>query len=131
MRRWRLRLFGAEEGVAPEVYANGVKMDSVTCFYDNRTSTTVIDIPLVNICQTVSVKLSGTRLHWNQKMERIYAFLNRAEMSFRLKDAIYRVIQQADNGENVVYAVSQLQGMGLRDEIMGPIMEVLAAHEYE
>ncbi|MGM9601445.1 MAG: TIM-barrel domain-containing protein [Faecousia sp.] len=130
-RRWRLRLFGAGEGVVPTVYAEGAEINGVSCFYDRKSRTTVVDIPPVSICQTITVGLSNTFLHKNQKTERIFEFLNRAEMSFHLKDAIYRIIQQADNGENVVYAISQLQGMGLRDAIIGPIMEVLVAYAYE
>ena len=129
-RRWRLRLFGAGEGVVPEVHVDGVKT-GVTCFYDDKTRTTVMDLDPTEIHQTITVKMFGTHLHNNQKTERIFAFLNQAEMSFRLKDAIYQVISQADNGANMVYVISQLQGMGLRDAILGPVLEVLAAHEQE
>lgn len=128
-RRWRLRLFGSEEGAIPAVYIDGKEMSGVSYRYDSKNGTAVIDIPLTKTEQMITVKMENICLHKNQRVDRIFAFLNHAEISFLLKDAIYHIIQQIDSGKSMIYVISQLQGMGLRDEILGPILEVLAACE--
>ena len=126
-RKYRVKVFGTVDGIVPKVYGGTTEISGVTCRYDEEMGVTVIDIPEVPIKGNLVIEIANTRLHNNQKSNRIFQFLNRAEIAFGLKDAIYNIIQPADHGRNMVYVISQLQGMGLREEISGPIMEVLTS----
>ena len=68
-------------------------------------------------------------LHDNQKTARVFDYLNRAEIAFELKERIYRVVRQAEEGTSLVYVMGQLQQMDVRREVIGPVMEILTACE--
>lgn len=128
-RKYRLRLLGTAEGVVPTVWTGTAQVPDITWTYEAETGMTLADIPAVPTSETVVVKLENCELHDNQKSDRIFAFLNRAEMPFEWKDKIYHTIRQADAGKNMIYIISQLQGMGLREDLLGPVMEILTANE--
>lgn len=127
MRRWRIRLFGGSEGVIPAARTDVQVLEDVVCSYDHENRTTVIDLPPVPVGRTITVELNSVRPHRNQIVERVYSFLDQAEISFPLKDRIYYCVRQIDSGKSAVYVIGQLQGMGLRDEILGPVLEILTA----
>ncbi len=89
----------------------------------------MVEIPETETGKTVTVRLHGAVPHKNGKTERIFAFLNRAQMEFNVKTRIYNVVRQLDEGKSLLFVVAQLQGMELRREILGPVMEVLLSCE--
>lgn len=130
-RKYRLRVMGTEEGMEVKAFAGTKEIMGVVCEYDAPVGAGIIDIPEISISQRIVVEMGRTELHNNQKITRIFDFLNRAEIEFELKRNIYDVILQMEGRGNLVYIISQLQGMSLRREIIGPIMEILASSSYE
>lgn len=128
-RKYRLSILGMEAGIEPAVYAGDVQVAGVTCSYQEETGRTVVEIPETETGKTVTVRLHGAVPHKNGKTERIFAFLNRAQMEFNVKTRIYNVVRQLDEGKSLLFVVAQLQGMELRREILGPVMEVLLSCE--
>ncbi|MDE7266756.1 MAG: glycoside hydrolase family 31 protein [Lachnospiraceae bacterium] len=128
-RKYRLVVMGTDRGIVPKVYAAQTEVKEVSCSYDEEKGATIIGLPYIAVNKDIVVKLTNMQMHQNQKKNRVFQFLNRAEMSFDLKNSIYDIVQQADHGKNMVYIISQLQRMGLREEILGPVMEVLASCE--
>ena len=128
-RRYCLRLLGAAEGIVPAVWAGTAQVPDVTSSYEAETGVTLVDIPAIPTSEAVVVKLTDSTLHDNQKSARIFAFLNQAEMPFEWKDKIYHTLRQAEAGKNMTCMICQLQVMGLREDLLGPITEILLSDE--
>lgn len=73
--------------------------------------------------------MEQSRFHDNQKTNRVFDYLNRAEIPFMLKEKIYHVVKQADEGRSLIYIAGELQQMDVRREIIGPVLEILTACE--
>lgn len=128
-RKYRLRLLGAAEGIVLTVCAGNTQVSGVTSSYEVETGVTLVDIPAVAASENIVVSMANSYLHDNQKTARIFAFLNHAEMPFEWKDKIYHTIRQVDAGKNMICIINQLQGMGLREELLGPVMEILTSNK--
>ena len=67
---------------------------------------------------------SGSRTDDNRVEERIFQFLNQAEIAFDLKDRIYRLVQ---NGKRVPVLLAELHAMEIDRELYGALEEILTA----
>ena len=65
----------------------------------------------------------------NQIVQRIFDFLNQAEIEFDLKTRIISVVRQLETGKKPVYVLGQLQAMDQLEELMGPLWEIITAFE--
>lgn len=128
-RKYRLHILGGLEGTKVEVFADGGKVAGVSCAYHEDIGVATVEIPPVETGRRVEVLMENSKFHDNQKTKRVFDYLNRAEISFELKERIYHVARQADEGRSLVYVVSQLQQMDVRREVIGPVLEILTAFE--
>lgn len=129
LRKYRLRIWGIKEGMTVKAYAGGREVPGIGFAYDAEKGVATIEIPAVRNGDRLVVEMAHTVLHKNQKTRRVFDFLNRAEMSFDLKTAVYHVAQQAEEGRGLLYATGQLREMELRREVEGPVLEILTACE--
>lgn len=83
---------------------------------------TVKDVDITG-CLEISVD-SGSRTDDNRVEERIFQFLNQAEIAFDLKDRIYRLVQ---NGKRVPVLLAELHAMEIDRELYGALEEILTA----
>ena len=60
----------------------------------------------------------------NQTKERVFDFLNQAEIGFVLKDRLYQLITA---GKKLPVLLSELQSMELDKDLYGTLMEILTA----
>lgn len=60
----------------------------------------------------------------NQTKERVFDFLNQAEIGFVLKDRLYQLITA---GKKLPVLLSELQSMELDKDLYGALMEILTA----
>lgn len=67
------------------------------------------------------------QLNDNQPVERVFEFLNRAQIPFELKDRIYETVQKLQNGRNATFVLGELQTMGLNQELFNVVSEFLIA----
>lgn len=128
-RKYRLRVWGTGEGMTAKAYADGRELSGIGFAYDAEKGVTTIEVPGVPNEDRLVVEMAHTVPHQNQKVRRVFDFLNRAEMSFDLKTAIYRVAGQVEEGQSLLYVASQLREMGLRRQVEGPVLEILTACE--
>ena len=128
-RRYRLHILGVSEGITVKAYADGGKVGGVSCAYDGKTGIATVEIPCIVTGKKVEVVMEHSRFHKNQRTARVFDYLNRAEIAFGLKERIYHVVRQADEGGSLVYVVGQLQQMDVRREVIGPVIEILTAIE--
>lgn len=128
-RKYRLHILGADDGITATAYADGAEISGTTCTYDKEKGAAWVEIPWVETGSRIEVNLGQVKLHDNQKIQRIFQYLNCAEMAFELKEQIYHIVRQAEEGKNMVYILSQLQQMEVRREVIGPVFEILTACE--
>ena len=86
-----------------------------------------IQISDVNTDEQLVVRLSSPELYENQKLNRIFHFLNLAEIEFETKTLIYRTACLLENGTDLVYIISQLEHLNMPKEILGPVLEILSS----
>ncbi len=127
-RTYRLRILGCQKEIDIKVDA-GTKLLSLTsCSYDDERGILYVEIPEVAVCDKLTVTMTHVQPHQNQRIDRIFNFLNCAQIAFDTKSNIYHIVQQIDEGVSTVYIISQLIEMGLDKEVLGPILEILTAY---
>ena len=66
----------------------------------------------------------GLRVKGNPVRDRIFDFLNQAEIEYGLKDELYRLIC---SGKSVPVLLGQMSAMGLEKDLYGALTELLTA----
>lgn len=84
-----------------------------------------VELPQVSVESLVEIFLPlELRMEGNRVEERIFRFLDQAEISFLQKNEIYQVIR---SGKTVPVMLAQLNGMGLEEGLYGALVEMLTA----
>ena len=60
----------------------------------------------------------------NNVIDDIYEFLNRAEISYSLKESLYQLVMKQ---QNPVVLLSELQSMDLDKDLQGALVELITA----
>ncbi len=128
-RGYCLHILGISEKTVVRAYADGQEVEGVACTYDREKGIATVQVPYIETVRKVEVLMEHSRLHDNQKTARIFDYLNRAQIAFALKERIYHVVKQAQEGRSLAHVAGQLYQMDVRKEVMGPVMEVLTALE--
>ena len=76
---------------------------------------------LLNIISSLTQQIERSD---NRTKERVFDFLNQAEIGFVLKDRLYQLITA---GKKLPVLLSELQSMELDKDLYGALMEILTA----
>lgn len=128
-RKYRLHILGVSGKPVVKVYADEEELAGISSFYDPGKGIASVEIPFIKTGRKVEILMEQSRFHDNQKTGRVFDYLNRAEIPFMLKEKIYHVVKQADEGRSLIYIAGELQQMDVRREIIGPVLEILTACE--
>ena len=124
-RRYRVKLTGFREGIAPCVSVNGAPREDVSLSWEERSHSWIVEIPALSSEAEIRIclPLEGVWLE-NDTMTRCFDFLNQAEISFPLKDRIFEAIQKEPS---VPVLLGQLYAMELDKDLLGAPLEILTA----
>ena len=82
-------------------------------------------IPETSVCQEIRVWIDRTYLQEkNPVAKTCFDFLNQAEISFELKDRIYRLIEKE---KRIPVLIAELGTMGLETNLYGALLEMITA----
>ena len=126
MRSYTVELYGFEEGAQEEVsVTNRGEMLYASASYDKNMRAVIIQIPLTRVTEEVKISVDKKwRQLKNQVQEKIFQFLNQAEIDFFLKDQIYDMIQKESR---LPILISRLHTMNLEEKLLAVLMEMLTA----
>lgn len=108
-----------------EVKIDGISQsgEQVTVSYDGRKQAVIVALKQVETAKRLEISLDlGLRAKKNRVEERIFEFLNQAEIPFSLKDELYRLVQ---TGKSVPVVLGQMHTMGISAELCGVLEEIL------
>ena len=93
--------------------------------YDDAKQAVVVLIPETSVCQEIRVWIDRTYLQEeNPVAKTCFDFLNQAEISFELKDRIYRLIEKE---KRIPVLIAELGTMGLETNLYGALLEMITA----
>lgn len=125
-RGYQLRFYGVDANTLPVLF-DGENEEEILSDYDEKRGILTVRIPKTPVSERVSVRLKNSQAHDNQKMGRIFDYLNRAEISFDSKEVIYRIAGKLAKGTESAYVMGELQQLSVRSEILGPILEIISS----
>ena len=122
-RSYRIELYGCTD--APVICMENGKALAVTQSYDTQKHCLIIEIPATDV-ETLKTVTFGAPLSLaqNDAAGAISRFLDQAEMEFDKKSAIDTLVR---SGKNPLVVISQLQTMGLDEDLVKCISELLTA----
>lgn len=93
--------------------------------YDELRNTTIIEIKDHQVSNQLEVEFIGDiKLGDNNIANRVFEFLNEAQIEFALKEKIYKVITMHNNPLKII---GDLQAMDLDNELFGVLSEIILA----
>jgi len=94
--------------------------ESVTGHYDHATQS--LRVELGEVTDTIILSLQVEMSTNENKMDRLYAFLDQAEISYDLKDRLYRLLSQKLDPVNMMH---QLQALELEKDLVDCLLELM------
>lgn len=124
-RSYMIELYGYEIGEEEVRVKVGEDTIVVKATYEQEKRTVLIKLPKIDTNQTIQICLENLiEVQNNQVIERVFHFLNQAEIAFRLKDSLYTMIKKE---QAVATTISQLHTMDLDKDLSGALLEILTA----
>ena len=122
-RSYRIELYGCTD--APVICMENGKALAVTQSYDTQKHCLIIELPATDV-ETLKTVTFGAPLSLaqNDAAGAISRFLDQAEMEFDKKSAIDTLVR---SGKNPLVVIGQLQTMGLDEDLVKCISELLTA----
>lgn len=94
--------------------------ESVTGHYDHATQS--LRVELGEVTDTITLSLQVEMSTNENKMDRLYTFLDQAEISYDLKDRLYRLLSQKLDPVNMMH---QLQALELEKDLVDCLLELM------
>ena len=124
-RGYLFRFYGLSRESEPQICIAGERREPAACAYDAARGIWDVEIPETPVGQRIEVIFPGAAQHDNQRMARIFDYLDRAQIAYILKGRIYEIAGQAEQGMPAGRAAEELRRTGT--EIVGPVTEILTA----
>ena len=124
-RGYLFRFYGLSRESEPQIRIAGERREPAACAYDAARGIWDVEIPETPVGQRIEVIFPGAAQHDNQRMARIFDYLDRAQIAYILKGRIYEIAGQAEQGVPAGRAAEELRRTGT--EIVGPVTEILTA----
>lgn len=131
MRKFTVELTGflPEAARKARVFADGQEMEPgrVLLSYKSREQAVVIGLDAVDTQQRVQIILPARmRVKENQVQERVFEFLNQAQIQFDVKDQVYGLVMRE---KRIPVLLAQLEAMELDRELYQALTEILTASQ--
>ena len=116
--------YGYEALNGLSVQVNGKEIEADVS-YDDKMGAVIVKLPETEVTQEVRITLKKeAEIHENHVEERVFEFLNQAEIAFILKEQIYALINEK---RRVPGIISKLNAMNLDQNLFGAVLEFLTA----
>lgn len=122
-RNLTLKFRGFENLQNVDTFMNGKKVN-YSSNYDSDTHTFILEIDHFDVFSKLELKFNDHILMKQQRswIDSIFELLNKAQISFDLKDNLYQLMQQNENRMDLVV---ELRNMGLDDDLFDAILELM------
>lgn len=101
----------------------GQKAVEVSKNYDTATHSLTLELPAVNVGEPIAIDFpQGLPIASNALSEQIYTLLDRAQITYDLKDQLLHIVQEQGTS-----AVATLASFHLHTPLFGALCEILSA----
>ena len=73
------------------------------------------------------MELGNGKMHDNQKKERVFDYLNQAQITFEDKESIYHKVCEMEDAQVSALWKKELMELPVCEEILEPVMEIFSA----
>ncbi len=126
-RTYRICLAGVDKHVSCKVMLSEKKIDQPVYEYQAETGFLWITVPEAAIDEEIFIQLEHGEKRKNEVVDRVYKFLDRAEIEFNLKTKIMNTVRKLEQGTSAIYVMGELSTFQLQDEVLGVITEMITA----
>lgn len=124
-RDYCIELYGSTAGEA-QVTVNGVKV-TVSADKDKNAAKLIVMVTGIKAEDTVEVIFpDSSEIAENPVMEQVFRLLDLAEMDYRMKEGLYRLLQK--HQKHLAALVSELETMEMEEALRGAILELVTAY---
>ena len=88
--------------------------------YDHKTQSLSVELGEIGETQVLSLQVDMSTN--DNRMERLYTFLDQAEIGYDLKDRLYRLLSQRLDPVNMMH---QLQALDLEKDLVDCLLEIM------
>ena len=100
-----------------------MERERVVISYKSRKQALVLGLDAVDVRQRIEIVLPAElQVKGNGVKERVFEFLNQAEIEFELKDAVYALVMRE---KRIPVVLGQLEAMGIDRELYQALTELL------
>ncbi len=122
-RIWTLK-FCSFADTTVSVKAGGKEIQPATVSYDTEKHILTVELPEISTAEKIVVTLSEAMLAENDRNQRVYDFLNQAEMEFDMKT---RINDTMNRNISIPAKLSDICSQGLSEDLVGCLVEILTA----
>ena len=126
-RSFRLRFYGLGEIVRPVVLVGEIELPDFEFHYENRKGILEINLSHIPVQEKIRVELGNGKMHDNQKKERVFDYLNQAQITFEDKESIYHKVCEMEDAQVSALWKKELMELPVCEEILEPVMEIFSA----
>ena len=127
-RSYRLVFRGVGAGIKTVIRCGEEAVAPLSACYDAHLQAAVLELPALPTDQRLTVEVEDLCEPDNAPVERVFDYLNRAEISFISKERIYAAVKKLHQGQSVLMVEAELQAMDLDPAILRPVHEILLAN---
>lgn len=126
-RTYRICLAGVDKNASCEVFLSEKKIEQPVCEYQEETGFLWVTVPEVAMNEEILIQIEHGEKRENEVVDRIYKFLDHAEIEFDLKTKIINTVRKLSQGTKGIYVMGELSTFHLQKELMGVITEMIIA----
>ena len=126
-RTYRICLAGVDKNVSCEVFLSEKKVEQPVCEYHEETGFLWVTVPEVAMDEEILIQVEHGKKRENEVVDRIYKFLDHAEIEFDLKTKIMTTVRKLAQGTKAIYVMGELSTFHLQEELLGVITEMITA----
>ncbi len=126
-RGYRIRFYGLKTCANPMVTVDGMEIRDYAVEYEKERGILEIRLEGISVQQKIVIDIGDGSKHDNQRRERIFSYLNQAEIAFDDKETIYKRIGKLEGDENPIDVIGELRELPIRETIIEPVVEILTA----
>lgn len=124
-RRYLLEVAGASMPIGDISVRSGNRKTEAQWKYENRGHRLIIEIPDVCTSEDLHIEMPVSSILQNSVEEDIFEFLDSAEISYPLKEQIYREVLEETSAAEII---SRIQARDVDRDLMGAMIEMLTAY---
>ena len=127
-REYTLFFRGVNSDCTVSVECDGQAVEPLSERYDRALSAKVLELPGIPTDRQLVVRFKDLHEAEQPLLERVFDYLNRAQIEFMLKERIYSVVKKLQAGKSLLAVEAELSTLGIDAAILRPVVEILTAN---